>query len=184
MGSTRTPQALRIYLGDHYAGSAAGMALMHRLARARAGTPDGPVLRQLERDLAQDRQALREIMRTLNVAPPRGKSVLGGLLEKLGRLKPNGRLRRRAPLSDVLELEALFLGVEGKAACWRSLRALAPTDPRLDVRHLDELIARADSQVGVLEGLRAPAAANALGREPSPEGDWSAETGRVLGGAG
>ncbi|MGV9847844.1 hypothetical protein ACWDWU_03430 [Streptomyces sp. NPDC003442] len=35
--------------------------------------------------------------------------------EKAGRLKPNGRLRRRSGLSTVLELESPRIGVEGKA---------------------------------------------------------------------
>ncbi|UGQ12642.1 hypothetical protein LO772_03215 [Yinghuangia sp. ASG 101] len=172
----RTPQALRIYLGDHYAGSAAGLALVRRLARTRADTSDGPVLRQLEREIAEDRETLHDIMHALGVAPTRGKSVVGSLVGKAGRLKPNGRLRRRAPLSDLLELEALFLGVEGKAACWRSLRILAPTDTRLDADRLDELISRADGQVGVLEALRATAVARTLGAPPTAS-DWSAETG-------
>ncbi|HSA48867.1 MAG TPA: hypothetical protein VLH10_01980 [Yinghuangia sp.] len=185
MRGTPTPQALRIYLGDHYAGSSAGLALAKRLARTRADAPDGPVLRELERDIAQDREAMREIMRSLHVKPTRGKSAVGVLAEKLGRLKPNGRVRRRAPLSDVLELETLFLGVEGKAACWRSLRTLVPTDSRLDADRLDELIKRAEGQVGRLEALRATAAANALGRSQSAASGWSADArGRVLGGAG
>jgi hypothetical protein len=59
------------------------------------------------------------------------------------------------------------LGVTGKAAGWRTLRLLADTDPRLDPGRLDELIARADSQLGLLEGLRVRAARLALGRGPT-----------------
>lgn len=185
MRPMRTPQALRIYLGDHYAASAAGLAAARRLARTRAETSDGPVLGELARDIAEDRQALHAIMGSLGVAPTRGKSAAGSLLEKAGRLRRTGRLRRRAPLGDLLELEALFLGVEGKAACWRSLRTLAPTDPRLDADRLDTLIARADGQVGLVEALRATAVERALGKSPTAGADWSAEAGgRVRGGAG
>jgi hypothetical protein len=60
-----------------------------------------------------------------------------------GRLKFNGRLLARSPLSDLEELELLLLGVEGKAAGWRTLRTLADTDTRLDAGRLDELISRA-----------------------------------------
>ena len=45
--------------------------------------------------------------------------------EKAARLKLNGRLLSRSPLSSLEELEMLRLGVEGKAAGWRTLRALA-----------------------------------------------------------
>ena len=48
----------------------------------------------------------------------------------------------------------LRLGVEGKAAGWRTLRTLADTDTRLDPGRLDELISRARRQADVLEDLR------------------------------
>jgi hypothetical protein len=44
---------------------------------------------------------------------------------------------RRSPLSDLIELEAMRTGVEGKAALWRALRALADSDSRLDCDELD-----------------------------------------------
>ena len=56
------------------------------------------------------------------------------------------------------------LGVTGKAAGWRTLRLLADADPRLDRGRLDELIARADSQLGLLEDLRVRAARSAFGQ--------------------
>ena len=56
------------------------------------------------------------------------------------------------------------LGVEGKAAGWRTLRTLADTDKRLDPARLDELIARAARQSEMLEDLRVGAAA-AIGRD-------------------
>ena len=83
--------------------------------------------------------------------------------EKAGRLKFNGRLLSRSPLSDLEELEVLQLGVEGKAAGWRTLRARADTDARLDAGRLDELISRAKRQVDELEELRARAASRVLG---------------------
>jgi hypothetical protein len=41
--------------------------------------------------------------------------------EKAARLKLNGHLLARSPLSSLEELEMLRLGVEGKAAGWRTL---------------------------------------------------------------
>jgi hypothetical protein len=52
----------------------------------------------------------------------------------------------------------LRLGVEGKAAGWRTLRTLADTDTRLDPARLDELISRARRQADLLEDLRVDAA--------------------------
>ena len=84
-----------------------------------------------------------------------------------GRLKLNGRLLSRSPLSGLEELEMMRLGVTGKAAGWRTLRLLADTDVRLDCGRLDELIARADSQLELLEDLRVRAARLALGQGPA-----------------
>ena len=72
--------------------------------------------------------------------------------------KFNGRLLVRSPLSNLEELEMLRLGVEGKAAGWRTLRTLADTDTRLDPGRLDELISRASRQANRLEDLRIGAA--------------------------
>ena len=126
------------------------------------------MLLRLAADIAADRAALLEIMTTLAV-PVRGYKVCAGWIgEKAGRLKLNGRLLSRSPLSSLEELEIMRLGVTGKAAGWRTLRLLADTDPRLDRVRLDELIARADSQVGLLEDLRMRAARFAL--SPGPAG--------------
>jgi hypothetical protein len=86
---------------------------------------------------------------------PGGAAWMG---EKAGRLKFNGRILSRSPVSDLEELEPPRLGVEGKAAGWRTLRILAGTDVRLDAERLDELISRASSQADQLEELRLHAA--------------------------
>ena len=83
--------------------------------------------------------------------------------EKAARLKLNGYLLARSPLSGLEELEMLRLGVEGKAAGWRTLRVLAETDKRLDPRRLDELISRARRQADLLEELRVRAAGQVIG---------------------
>lgn len=75
-----------------------------------------------------------------------------------GRLKLNGYLLTRSPLSSLEELELLRLGVEGKAAGWRTLRTLADRDTRLDSARLDELISAARRQADLLEDLRVSAA--------------------------
>jgi hypothetical protein len=161
--ATRRPQLLGIYLNDHLAGSTSGLELVRRTARAHADTAAGPPLRRLAGEIAEDRRTLLAIMRTLRV-PVRRYKVLGGwVAEKVARLKPNGRLRRRSPLSSVIELESLLLGIEGKRACWRVLRRQAQVDRRLDPAQLDDLTARAERQAETVEGLRIEAAAEAFG---------------------
>lgn len=99
----------------------------------------------------------------LGVSTDHPKVALGRLTEKARRLKPNGRLFSRSPLSDVLELESMLLGVQGKASCWRTLRVLTEDDDRLYAEHLDALLERAEHQTATLEELLLAAAAHTLG---------------------
>ena len=152
---------LGIYLNDHLAGATMGVELFRRAN----GSAHGSVktqLQELTAEVERDRESLLTLMGTLGV-PVRRYKVLGGwVLEKAGRFKPNGRVLRRSPLSDLIELEGLLLGVQGKAAGFRTLRRLADTDPRLKATHLDELIKRAEQQADTLEQLRISTAARVL----------------------
>ncbi len=78
--------------------------------------------------------------------------------ELLGRLKLNGRLRERSPLSDVVELETLVVGITGKQALWVSLRSAAV----LPAEELDQLIERAERQKRIVESAREAAARHAF----------------------
>jgi hypothetical protein len=153
---------LGIYLNDHLAGATGGSELARRMARSHRDREDGAVLRRLAAEIAQDRSALLTIMASLGVPVRAYKVGTAWIGEKAGRLKFNGRLLARSPLSDLEELELLRLGVEGKAAGWRTLRAQADTDARLDAGHLDKLISRAQGQLGELEELRVRTAARIL----------------------
>jgi hypothetical protein len=152
---------LGVYLNDHLAGSTAGLELARRMA-ASAEPQFAAVLRGLVPEIAEDRSALVAIMATLEI-PIRGYKVFAAWAgEKIGRLKLNGHVLSRSPLSSLEETEILRLGVEGKAAAWRTLRTLASRDSRLDAGRLDELLARADRQSSALETLRATIAEQAL----------------------
>lgn len=166
---------LGIYLNDHLAGAVAGTGLADRLAGAERGKPGGDVLARLAGEIEEDRSALLDMMAALDVPVRRYKTVAAWAAERVGRFKPNGRLLSRSPLSRVIELEAMRLGVEGKAAAWRTLRVRAEHDSRLDSARLDALIGRAREQIDELERLRVRAAADAFGGEvghraaPGPE---------------
>ncbi|GGL93578.1 hypothetical protein GCM10010129_41800 [Streptomyces fumigatiscleroticus] len=158
---TRT-DLLGIYLNDHLTGSSVGVRRARYLAESERGTAIGDAVRPVADEIAEDRASLVRIMRRLDVPVRRYKVVAGRLAEQFGRLKLNGRLVRRSPLSTVLELELLRLGVEGKAAAWRTLRLLADTDERLDAGHLDGLLERARRQADTLEELRRRAVGQVL----------------------
>jgi hypothetical protein len=152
---------LGIYLNDHLAGAVAGGDLVRRLA----GAERHEALQRLAAEIEEDRSALLDMMAALDVPVRHYKTVLAWAAEKVARLKPNGHVLTRSPLSRVVELEALRLGVEGKAAGWRTLRARAERDARLDGARLDELIKRATRQIDELERLRVEAAVEAFGGE-------------------
>ncbi|HZZ97300.1 MAG TPA: hypothetical protein VFE19_09800 [Jatrophihabitantaceae bacterium] len=160
--ATPRPHLLRIYLNDHLAGAAGGTGLARRLAESHQGTAAGTDLVNLARDVEQDRNALLEIMRQLGIVRTYYKEQAATLAERAGRLKLNGSLLRRSPLSTVIELEAMVLGVTGKRCGWLSLRELAEFDTRLDAARLATLIERADQQLATLERLRVRAAREAL----------------------
>jgi hypothetical protein len=162
MERSRT-ELIGIYLNDHLAGATGGTALAHRIARTHDEVADQATLQRLAGEINADRRALLEIMALLGVPVRHYKTTAAWLGERAGRLKPNGRLRSRSPLSGLEELELLRLGVEGKAAGWRTLRELAATDPRLSAAWLDELLDRARAQSAQLEELRVQAAVLALG---------------------
>ncbi len=152
------PDLLGIYLNDHLAGATAGTELARRMASSGRRWPHAASLRRLADEVAQDRASLIEMMAVLGV-PVRGyKAGLAWLGEKAARLKPNGRVLARSPVSTLEEIEMLRLGVEGKAAGWRTLRVLADADTRLDGSKLDQLMARARAQADLLEDLRVQAA--------------------------
>ncbi len=152
---------LTIYLNDHLAGATGGLELFRRAARS-APEPARAELARLTEEVQQDRDSLLAIMSAIGVSVRRYKVLGGWVLEKVGRLKANGHLLRRSPLSDLVEMEALVLGVQGKAAGFRALRSIAAGDPRLDATDLDRLVDRAERQTGVLERLRLQAAARTL----------------------
>ena len=69
--------------------------------------------------------------------------------ERLGRLKPNGGLVGRMPLSDLIEVEAMSDAVQAKFAGWRALvSAGVPTRTRLT-----DLVGRAERQADELGDL-------------------------------
>ena len=153
---------LGVYLNDHLAGATAGSELANRMARSHRGREEARLLSRLAAEIRQDRSALLNIMASLGVTVRMYKVGAAWIGEKAGRLKFNGRLLSRSPLSDLEELELLRLGVEGKAAGWRTLRTLADADARLDAGRLDELISRARNQAEQLEELRVRAASRVI----------------------
>ena len=134
---------LSIYLNDHLAGATAGAELARRVAGANRGTPLGETLADLAAEIAEDREALQGAMSELGIGRDPIKVIAGWTAEKFGRLKLNGQLTGYSPLSRVVELEGLHIGITGKLELWRTLKGTVGELRRVD---LDDLIKRAESQ--------------------------------------
>jgi hypothetical protein len=147
---------LGIYLQDHFAGATGGLELARRAVGSNEGTPLGDFLERLAAEIEEDRETLREIMAALGIGEDRLKTAFGWGAEKIGRLKPNGQLTGYSPLSRLVELEGLHVGINGKLSGFQSLRAVFGEE--VAGRNLDGLISRAQRYVEELEEFRLEAA--------------------------
>jgi hypothetical protein len=156
-------ELLRTYLQDHHAGSTVGVELARRAAGANQDTEFGAPLARIADEIAEDRESLERLMERLGVKPHPVKDAGGWVAEKLGRLKPNNRLLGYSPLSRVLELEGLLIGVTGKLALWEALRdSLGESLDGVDLVALGD---RAQDQRVRLEDMRRRAAVEAFKRD-------------------
>ncbi len=151
---------LRTYLQDHHAGSTAGLELARRAAGSNRDSDYGAELARIADEIAEDRETLEQVMDRLGVKASTIKDAAGWTAEKFGRLKPNNGLFSYSPLSRVVELEGLVIGVTGKLALWESLRSAVGES--LDEIEFAALAERAGDQRSRLEALRKRAAAEAF----------------------
>lgn len=154
-------QLLGIYLNDHLAGAMGGLELARRALRNNRGTPLAADLERIVKEIEEDRVALEGLMERLRIPRSPVKAPVAWALEKVGRLKLNGRLLEYSPLSRVIELELLSSGVETKRAMWTALKRLADEGVDLGL-DLEDLIARARRQRRVIDRRRLEAAAAAF----------------------
>jgi len=153
---------LRLYVRDHYAGSAAGLTLAKQVQRSHAGTERQALVDSLVTQIREDRDQLQVIMARLGVRPSIVKQVLAtiSVAALLGGVKIRA-VRGLTPLGRHMEVETLVAGVVAKRSLWESLRAAR--HPLLDRAELDALIARADAQYEAVLELRDDIARESFG---------------------
>ena len=162
---------LATYLNDHLAALTGGLELARRSAGAQQASASDPVRAAVEPAvtlLDEHRRALLDVMSALGVGVQRHKVVGGWAAEKLGRLKGNGSLLRRSPLSTVVELEGIQLVLSYDEALWRTLESLrSDGEVRLaDARPADR--ARMAAEHGeVLEDVRCRESVRVLSGDPA-----------------
>ncbi|WP_328333507.1 DUF892 family protein [Kribbella sp. NBC_00382] len=153
---------LATYLQDHYAGSSAGIELFKRAADQQTDPVVRTALAKMVQEVEEERTALERYLAAVGAKPDQLKNAGAWMAEKLARLKPNGEILRRSPLSDLVELETLRIAVEGKAAGFRILRSLADDEPGFDAAELDSLLTQVAQQIEDLETLRMATAQRVL----------------------
>jgi hypothetical protein len=155
MSAASRQRLIGIYLNDHLAGATAGVGRA-RLARdANEGTEFAAPLAKVCTEIEEDRASLEELIDGLGIGRSKLKPAIGWAGERLGRLKPNGQLRGYSPLSRVVDLEVLLLGISGKHRLWVLLGELLGDDAPVDLAALKR---RAESQRTVVGDLQLRAA--------------------------
>jgi hypothetical protein len=152
---------LATYLNDHLLGATGGMELARRAAGENEGSELGEFLAALAREIEDDRETLLALMGELGVKADRLKVAAGWSAEKLGRLKPNAQLRGYSPLSPLVELEGLLIGIHGKLAMWRALAEVAE-EVGVGRARMEALAERAERQQADVERHRLDTARRAL----------------------
>ena len=154
---------LAIYLNDHLAGATVGVELVRRVRGAAEGQ-EAEAVGRLCAEIEADRETLKRVMEGLGVDRERLKPAAAWLAEKLGRLKPNGQLRGSSPLSRVVEMEGLYLGVTGKMQLWKTLERTV--GDRLSGIDFEQLAGRAADQREAIDELHRRASREALPTSP------------------
>jgi hypothetical protein len=151
-------QPLAIYLRNHEAAALAGRDLFRRTAANQRDRPYAGELAELSTEIEQDLEALHAIMRAVRVSPDPISGLVLRMGERIGRLKPNGQFLRRAPLSDLVEIEGLLDAVRAKAAGWQALSGV-PAPQWSDTADTHVLYERALDQAERLNAIHRAVAA-------------------------
>lgn len=145
---------VRRYVQHHWVAAQGGLDLFHRASRSQGDPSVRAELARLAEQVSADQEALREILHRLHASEVGPLRRLISLGETVARVKLNGTLFRRSPLSNLVELEALSAAVMAKKLGWLGMRRLADYDDRFDPDQLDRLAERAEDQHAVLERTR------------------------------
>ncbi len=157
--------AIDVYLNDHLAGAMLGSDLVEQIEAQNHGTALGELMESLAPQIEQDRQALIDLMQRLDSSKNPVKQATAWIAEKASRAKFSGMTSGEPELGTFMALEALALGVRGKACMWKALKQVADQHPPIASMNLDELIDRARTQQDALERERLAAGTRALANQ-------------------
>jgi hypothetical protein len=141
----------------------AALELLDRLCRLSSAGHRQQLFVSLRKEIEEDQQVVKLLLRSLGGKESKIRKAAAWLSEKVGEAKlalddsGNGQLR-------LLEaLEALGLGIQGKAGLWRALRAASSQEPEIAKLDLAQLERRADDQFQRVDAERLQIARAAFG---------------------
>lgn len=147
-------QTLGAYLNDHRAGATAAVNLLERLAESDSDGVDSAPLDRLRQDICEEIELLGDVMDRLDIPRDTLREVGGWMGEKLSRVRLSPAVTGSEPLSHLLEIETIKLGVHGKKSMFRALHHVAADDSRLTDFDFEALAQRAENQIDALESMR------------------------------
>lgn len=143
-------ELLGLYLSDHLTGAEAGAQRIERMAQDFIDTPAAAILAELSADIGAERDLLADLLPALGMSRLRHRQAVSSIGERLGRLKLNGRVTQRSPMTLVLETELMRSAILGKRGGWQTLEANAE-DLGLDPDFFTGLVRAAEEQVQQLD---------------------------------
>jgi hypothetical protein len=152
---------LGLYLSDHLTGSTAGLGRIERMAKDFTDTPVHAELATVAAEIGRERELLKDLIRQLGIRQRPHRQAAAWLAERAGRLKLNGRVLSRSPMTLVLEAELMRAAILGKIGGWQTLEELAP-ELGLDPSRFAELTADGRSQIAALDRVHEHARSNAF----------------------
>jgi hypothetical protein len=149
---------LRLYLDDHASLLTVERGLVRRMIGSGAHE-DGALLAGLRAEIEEDGARVVQLGRRIGWSPSRLKTGAAWTAERVARLKTNGRLVRRSPLSTLLELEGLGLLLAARGNLWSALAEVAAgAHEREDCAARAERVAARRREVDAARLRAAPAA--------------------------
>ena len=143
--------AFRSYLADHLTGSDAAFAVVTRLKNTQPSGAEAELFVRLHRELAEERQIVSELLRTVGGSPFKIKRLAGQAAGIVLQAAAGGDA---GDLALFRTLESLAIGVQGKRCLWRVAQRLEPALPAPTVKTFGELERQAIAQWQHIEHCR------------------------------
>ncbi|HKU12726.1 MAG TPA: hypothetical protein VJQ61_16040 [Sinomonas sp.] len=135
------------YLHSHLIAASSGKHLFDEATKVWSGTPHGPTIERLAREVSEDRDELERIVQGLGLDLPAYKKAAAWVGAQVSKIDPINPGHSPGGHTGQLELESLISAVTGKSLLWETLLILSEDDVRIDAFKMEHLHDRALKQV-------------------------------------